>query len=87
LGAASVNNYLFCETVKNVKSISASLRSTEQNNYGKSHPEGAGGNNLAIWSECGITGSFGVKNIRIIKLPSGEPNTFNLLFDILPPQK
>jgi hypothetical protein len=72
-----------CETVKKVKSISATPESSKSGNYGLVHETGAGGNNLVLWSECDPDPDFGVKNIKIVRLPV-EEGAFNLLFDVSP---
>jgi hypothetical protein len=78
----SVNNYVRCETLKNVKYISASPQLDI--NYGKNHPS-VGGTSLAMWSDCGLTGKkAGVRNIKISRIPT--PNlqgTFNLFFEVV----
>ncbi len=78
----SVNNYISCETLKNVKSIDATPESKNHNNYGITASE----QNLVLWSDCGARGSFGVKNIKIIRTPTtdNKEGPFNLLFDISP---
>lgn len=77
----SVDNPLSCETIKNVKYISTKA-TTSVNNFGEPHETGAGGNDLLIKSTCEGVPAFGVKNIKIIKLPSSETGKFNLYFDI-----
>ena len=81
-------NIIKCESIKNVASISTTPDSSNHGNYGEIHAKGLGGNNLALWSECGgylAPGtSFGVKNIKVVKLPATEEGKFNLLFDIAP---
>ncbi|HME87409.1 MAG TPA: hypothetical protein VKE88_03285 [Candidatus Nanoarchaeia archaeon] len=83
-------NIIKCETIKNVVSIAATPESSEKGNYGELHTKGLG-YNLALWSECGgLFGpgtSFGVKNIKVVKLPASEEGKFNLLFDIAPVQR
>ena len=84
LGVATVDNYERCDTLKKVKSVSVTPESTQFGNFGKIHETGAGGNNLVLWSECSPAPGFGVKNVKIVRVPSGEAGTFDLLFDISP---
>lgn len=71
-----------CKTIDNVQYASATPESL--GNYGGEHGLGVLGKDIALRSFCNDNSNFKfyVKNVKIIKFPSGVEGKYNLLFHI-----